>query len=107
VRGNVVHHAGTGIYPDVRADRLTVERNVLYGNENAVSGVQPRRIVVRANYWDDAEPYWWPLDTPTHGVRLGGNALLPPGDPVAACRADDACADILTAAGPRADQDER
>jgi hypothetical protein len=45
VRGNVVHHAGdTGIYPDVGADWVTLERNVLYGNTDAVSGVEPKRI---------------------------------------------------------------
>ena len=35
---------GTGIYPDVGADWVTLERNVLYGSDDAVAGVQPRRI---------------------------------------------------------------
>ena len=102
VRGNVVHDAGgVGIYPDVGADWVTVEHNVLFGQDNAVSGVEPKKIMVANNYWDDAKPYWWPEDTPTAGITLAGNTLLPRADPMAACRADAACADILAAAGPR------
>ena len=100
VRGNVVHHAGgTGIYPDVGADWVTVERNVLYGSDEAVSGVEPKRIRITDNHWDDDTPFWWPEDTPTDGVMLAGNLLLPRNDPEASCRADAACADILSAAG--------
>ena len=102
VRGNVVHDSGSvGIYPDVRADWVTLERNVVYGNDNAVSGVEPRKVTISENYWDDDEPYWWPEDTPRKGVTLVGNTLLPHADPVAACRADAACANILATAGPR------
>lgn len=102
VRGNVVHDAGAvGIYPDVNAKWVTLERNVVYGNANAVSGVEPRRIMVTGNYWDDAAPYWWPEDTSTRGVTLAGNTLLPRADPLAACRADASCAEILASAGPR------
>ena len=102
VSGNVVHHAGgTGIYPDVGADWVTLERNVLYGSDDAVSGVQPRRIRIANNYWDDSKPLWWPKDTPTDGIALVGNTLLPRADPAAACRGDATCADILAAAGPR------
>jgi hypothetical protein len=102
VRGNVVRDAGAvGIYPDVGADWVTVEHNVLFGSENAVSGVEPRRIRVAGNYWDDAEPFWWPEDTPTEGVTLVGNVLLPHADSASACRADPACAEILSSAGPR------
>jgi Right handed beta helix region len=102
VRGNVVHHAGdTGIYPDVGADWVTLERNVLYGSKDAVSGVEPRRIRIAGNYWDDDKPFWWPKDTPTEEVTLVGNALLPRAHPAASCRADAACADIAASAGRR------
>ncbi|MEO3750709.1 right-handed parallel beta-helix repeat-containing protein [Streptomyces sp. B6B3] len=102
VRGNVVHDAGgVGLYPDVGADWVTLEGNVLYGSEYAVSGVEPARIRIADNYWDNDVPYWWPEDTPTDGVTLSGNTLLPPEDPAAACRADAGCADVLTNAGPR------
>ncbi|MGP3969423.1 right-handed parallel beta-helix repeat-containing protein [Streptomyces sp. 6N223] len=104
VRGNVVHHAtGVGLYPDVGADWVALERNVLYGSEYAVSGVEPGRITIADNYWDNGEPYWWPEDTPTDGVTLTGNTLLPRADAAAeaACRADPACAGILADAGPR------
>jgi hypothetical protein len=103
VRGNVVHDTGAvGIYPDVHASWVTLERNVIYGNDNAVSGVEPRMLRVSENYWDDGRPYWWPVDAPTQGVALAGNTLLPRADPVGACRASAACAGILAAAGPRA-----
>jgi Right handed beta helix region len=102
VRGNVVHHAGdTGIYPDVGADWVTLERNVLYGSTDAVSGVEPKRIRIADNYWDDGKPFWYPKDTPTDGITLVGNTLLPRADPVASCRADAACTDIVAGAGPR------
>ncbi len=102
VRGNVVHDAGgVGLYPDVGADWVTLRGNVLFGSENAVSGVEPGRINIADNYWDDDEPYWWPEDTPADGVTLSGNTLLPAADPVSACRADATCADILANAGPR------
>ena len=102
VRGNVVHHAGgTGIYPDVGADWVTLERNVLYGSDNAVAGVQPRRIRIADNYWDDHKPFWWPKDTPTKGITLVGNMLLPRANPAAVCRGDATCASILATAGPR------
>jgi hypothetical protein len=102
VRGNVVHHAGdTGIYPDVGADWVTLERNVLYGSTDAVSGVEPKRIRIADNYWDDGKPFWYPKDTPTDGITLVGNTLLSRADPVASCRADAACADIVAGAGPR------
>jgi hypothetical protein len=104
VRGNVVHDSGeVGIYPDVGADWITLEANVLFANGNAVSGVEPRRIMVARNYWDDDEPFWWPEHAPTDGVTLVDNTLLPRNDPIAACRADAACADVLNAAGPRDD----
>jgi hypothetical protein len=103
VRGNVVHDAGAvGIYADVGADRVTVEHNLLYGEDHALSGVKPRRIAVAHNYWDDDMPFWWPRDTPKNGITLAGNTLLPRAHPVAACRADAGCARILAAAGPRA-----
>jgi Right handed beta helix region len=102
VRGNVVHDSGgTGIYPDVGADWVTLERNVLYGSHDAVSGVQPRRIRIADNYWDDGKPFWWPRDTPTSGITLVANTLLPRANPAAACRADGTCASILATAGPR------
>jgi hypothetical protein len=102
VRGNVVHHAGgTGIYPDVGADRVTLERNVLYGSDDAVAGVQPKRIRIANNYWDDDKPFWWPKDTPTDGITLVGNTLLPHANPAASCGADAACAEILVSAGRR------
>ena len=108
VRGNVVHHAGgTGIYPDVGADWVTLERNVLYGSDDAVSGVEPKRIRIANNYWDDDKPFWWPKDTPTDGITLVGNTLLPRADPAASCRADATCADILGAAGRRSDARRR
>jgi Right handed beta helix region len=100
VRGNVVHHAGgTGIYPDVGADWVTLDGNVLYGSDNAVSGVEPKRIRIAGSFWDDDEPFWWPEDTPTGGIALAGNTRLPRSRPAAACRADAACAGILAAAG--------
>ena len=102
VRGNVVHDTGSvGIYPDVGADWVTLKHNVLYDQDNSLSGVEPRRITVADNYWDDDEPYWWPEDSPTDGVTLVGNTLLPHADPVAACRANADCAYILATAGPR------
>lgn len=102
IRGNVVRDAGgVGIYPDVGADHVTVERNVLVGSHHAVSGVEPRRVFITHNFWDDPRPYWWPEDAPTNGVRLTDNTRLPRTDPLAACRRDDACAAILAAAGPR------
>jgi len=104
VRGNVVHHAGgTGIYPDVGADWVTLERNVLYGSDNAVAGVQPGRIRIADNYWDDRKPFWWPKDTSTDGIALVGNTLLPRANSAAACRGDATCAAILATAGPRKD----
>ena len=100
VRGNVVHDAGgTGIYPDVGADWVTVERNVLYGSDEAVSGVEPKRIRITDNHWDDDSPFWWPEDTPTDGITLADNLLLPRNDPEASCRADAACTGILNSAG--------
>ena len=102
VRGNVVHHAGgTGIYPDVGADWVTLERNVLYGSDDAVSGVEPKRIRIANNHWDDDKPFWWPEDTPTDGITLAGNTLLARANPAASCRADATCAGILGAAGRR------
>ena len=102
VRGNVVHHAGgTGIYPDVGADWVTLERNVLYGSDDAVSGVEPKRIRIANNHWDDDKPFWWPDDTPTDGITLAGNTLLARANPASSCRADAACAGILVAAGRR------
>jgi Right handed beta helix region len=102
VRGNVVHNAGdTGIYPDVGADWVTLEHNVLYGSTDAVSGVEPRRVRIADNYWDDGKPFWYPKDTPRDGITLLGNTLLPRADPLASCRADAACAGILAAAGRR------
>jgi hypothetical protein len=102
VRDNVVQNAGdVGIYPDVGADWLTLERNVLYGSEDAVAGVEPRRIRIADNFWDDDKPFWWPKDTPKDGVTLEDNRLLPGTDPLAGCRDDDACADVLANAGPR------
>ena len=102
IRGNVVRRAGgSGIYPDVGADWVTLERNLLYGSENAVSGVEPRRIRIANNYWDDREPFWWPERTPTDGITLVANTLLPRSNPAAACSGDAACASILNAAGPR------
>ena len=102
VRGNVVHHTGrNGIYPDVGADWVTLERNVLYGSEEAVAGVEPKRIRIAGNYWDDDTPFWWPEDTPTDGVALAGNTLLPRADPAASCRDDAACAAIVATAGRR------
>jgi hypothetical protein len=101
VSGNVVQRAGgTGIYPDVGADWLAVEGNVLYGSDEAVSGVEPKRIRIAGNFWDDEDPFWWPEDTPTDGIALEGNARLG-ADPRASCRADAACAAILSAAGRR------
>lgn len=102
VRENVVRDSGgVGIYTDVGADWVTLERNVIHGMDSAVSGVQPRRIQLIDNYWDDDEPYWWPEDTPTEGVRLAGNTLLQWADPLAACRAETDCARILAGAGLR------
>jgi hypothetical protein len=102
VRGNVVHDAGdTGIYPDVGADWVTLERNVLYGSTDAVSGVRPKTLRIADNYWDDGKPFWYPKDTPTDGITLVGNTLLPRANPVASCRADTACAVIVAGAGPR------
>ena len=102
VRGNVVHDAGgSGLYPDVGADWVTLERNVLYGSDDAVSGVEPKRVRIAHNYWDDDKPFWWPNDTPTDGIALAGNTLLPRPDPAASCRADAACAEILATAGRR------
>ena len=102
VRGNVVHHTGgTGIYPDVGADHVTLDRNVLYGSDDAISGVEPKGIRITNNHWDDDTPFWWPADTPTDGITLAGNTLLPRADPAASCRADAACAEILGAAGRR------
>jgi Right handed beta helix region len=102
VRGNVVHHAGgTGIYPDVGADSVTLEGNVLYGSDEAVGGVEPRRIRIAGNYWDDRRPFWWPKDTSTEGITLAGNTVLPRAQPALACRSDATCAGILTTAGRR------
>jgi len=102
VRGNVVHHAGgTGIYPDVGADWVTLEHNVLFGSDDAVSGVQPKRIRIASNHWDDDKPFWWPNDTPTDGITLAGNTRLPRRDPAASCRVDAACAAVLHTAGRR------
>jgi hypothetical protein len=102
VRGNVIHDSGgVGIYPDVGADWVTVEHNVLFGQDNAVSGVKPRSLVLAHNYWDDDTPHWWPKDTPEDGIAFVGNVRLPRADPVAACRADTACAGILAGAGRR------
>jgi hypothetical protein len=102
VRGNVVHHTGdTGIYPDVGADWVTLERNVLYGSTDAVSGVEPKRVRIAENHWDDDKPFWYPRDTPKDGITLAGNTLLPRADPLASCRADAACAAIVATAGPR------
>ncbi len=102
VRGNVVHHAGgAGLYPDVGADWVTLERNVLHGSDDAVAGVEPKRIRIANNYWDDGKPFWWPKNTPTGGITLTGNTLLPGSDPAASCRADAACADVLRSAGRR------
>jgi hypothetical protein len=42
--GATLRAGDTGIYPDVGADWVTLERNVLYGNTDAVSGVEPKRI---------------------------------------------------------------
>jgi parallel beta-helix repeat protein len=104
VRGNVVRATGSvGIYPDVGADWVTVERNVIFGQHNAVSGVEPRRIVLANNYWDDAKPLWWPEDEPTPGVELIGNSLLERSAPMESCTADTTCADILAGAGRRGD----
>jgi Right handed beta helix region len=104
VQGNVVHDAGgVGVYPDVGADWVTVEHNVLFGQKNAVSGVEPRRIIVADNYWDDGTPFWWPKEAPTNGITLAGNTLLPRAHPSAACRTNADCADILATAGPRAE----
>jgi hypothetical protein len=101
VRGNVVHDSGgVGIYPDVGADWVTLERNVVYGQDSAVSGVEPRRITIADNFWDDGEPYWWPEKAPTKGVKLVGNTLLR-SHPLETCRADDVCSDILARAGRR------
>jgi hypothetical protein len=106
VRGNVVHDAGgVGIYPDVGANWVTIKHNVLFGQGNAVSGVKPRSIRLAHNYWDDGEPYWWPKNTLTAGIKLEGNTLAR-ADPVAACRANAACADILVAAGPQDDDSQ-
>ncbi len=102
VSRNVVRDAGgSGIYPDVGADWVTLERNVLYGSDNAVSGVQPKRIRIAANFWDDGKPFWWPRDWPTDSITRVGNTLLPRTDPAASCRADPACAEILVTAGRR------
>jgi hypothetical protein len=99
--GATLRAGDTGIYPDVGADWVTLERNVLYGNTDAVSGVEPKRIRIAGNYWDDAKPFWYPRDTPTDGIALLGNTLLPRADPAASCRADASWAGILAAAGPR------
>jgi Right handed beta helix region len=102
VRGNVVHDAGdVGIYPDVGADWVTLERNVLHGSKDAVAGVEPKRIMLSDNYWDDDKPFWWPKSTPRDGIELADNTLLPRGDLLADCRADEACAQIIANAGPR------
>jgi hypothetical protein len=102
VRGNVVHHAGdVGLYPDVGADWVTLERNVLYGSGEGVAGVEPKRIRIADNYWDDDKPFWWPPDTPTDAIAVVGNTLLPRKHPAASCRADAACAGIVAAAGRR------
>jgi hypothetical protein len=108
IRGNVVHHAGgTGIYPDVGADWLTLERNVLYRSDEAVAGVEPRRIRIADNHLDDDTPFWWPEDTATNGITLAGNTLLPRANPAAACRTDAACADLLATAGRRRTHEAR
>jgi hypothetical protein len=100
VRGNVVRDTGSvGIYADVGADWLTVTRNVVYGQDNAVSGVKPRRIRLVGNFWDDGVPFWWPESAPTPGVDRRGNRLLRRSDPFASCRANARCAAILAAAG--------
>ena len=39
-----------GIDPDVGADRVTLERNVLYGSDDAVAGVEPKRVTIANNY---------------------------------------------------------
>lgn len=102
VRGNVVHHAGdTGIYPDVGADWVTLEHNVLYDSADAVAGVEPKRIRIANNHWDDDQPFWWPEDIPTGGITLVGNTLLPRARPVTSCRANAACAEVLATAGRR------
>jgi Right handed beta helix region len=102
VRANVVHDAGgVGIYPDVGADHVTLERNVLYGSDDAVAGVEPKRIRILGNHWDDAKPFWWPKDTPTDGIALIANSLLPRERPAAACRAMPACAEVVAGAGRR------
>jgi hypothetical protein len=100
VSGNVVYDTGSvGIYPDVGADWLTVENNVIYEQVNAVSGVEPRRIILTHNYWDDDEPFWWPEDVPTPGVELVDNTLLQRSAPLESCRADIVCSEILDGAG--------
>ena len=102
VRGNVIHDAGgVGIYPDVGADWVTVQHNVVFNQYNALSGVKPQRSMVTGNDWDDAMPFWWPKNTPTGGVTHDGNRLLPRAEPLAGCRADAGCADILGNVGPR------
>jgi hypothetical protein len=84
-----------------QAYAYNVERNVLYGSDEAASGVQPKRIRIASNHWDDDTPFWWPEDTPTDGIALAGNPKLPRSGPAAACCADAACAGIVAGAGRR------
>ena len=47
VRGNVIHDAGgVGIYPDVGADWVTVQHNVVFNQYNALSSVNATGAVV-------------------------------------------------------------
>lgn len=102
VERNVVRGSGgVGVYLDVGADQITARRNVLHGNDHAVSGVEPGRLRLAGNYWDDATPFWWPEDAATGGVELNGNTLLSRSGPEAACQGHRACAEIVAGAGPR------
>ena len=84
-------------------DRSVPGRHILYylARPGEDPRSLPRRIVIARNYWDDAQPYWWPEDTPTNGVVIAGNTPLPRAHPLSGCREQRACAAILDAAGPR------
>jgi hypothetical protein len=79
---------------------------VLYRSDEAVAGVETKRIRIVDNHFDDT-PFWWPRETATDGITPAGDTLLPRANAAASCRADAACAQLLATAGRRRTHEAR
>jgi hypothetical protein len=95
ISGNVVHDCPVGILAD-GADWLTIQGNVLYGNQHAVAGAAPQNVRIAYTYWDDPEVAWTP---PVGAVDIRTCPVLPQGTALDACADDAACVGVLDDAG--------